>query len=100
VEEKPDGERDGHDETERRAAPRTPGRHLSQPGQKKREQEDDGEGPRGAAPGQAVPSARPAAARAKPPARRSRVTARSSGSVRAPPMTVMKLVSPSQRGTT
>jgi len=100
VKEESDEERDRDDESERQAAPRAPDRDLSQPGQEEREQEDDGEVPRGAAPGQAVPSALRAQARAKPPARRSRVTARSSGSVRAPPMTVRKLVSPSQRGTT
>jgi hypothetical protein len=100
VEEQSCEERDRDDEAQGQASLRTSDRDLSQPGQEKREQEDDGERPRGAAPGQAVPSALRAAARAKPPASRSRVTARSSGRVRAPPMTVRKLVSPSQRGTT
>lgn len=92
--------RQSDDEAERKTAPRAPHRRLSQPRQKQREQEDDGEGPPGATLGQAVPSPLRPVAREKPTARRSRVTARSSGSVRVPPMTVRKLVSPSQRGTT
>jgi hypothetical protein len=100
MEKQPEQERHADDEAERKAPPRTPDGRLSQPGQKEREEKNDGQGRPGAAPRQAVPSALRAAARAKPSASRPRVTARSSGSVRAPPMTVRKLVSPSQRGTT
>jgi len=96
VEREPGQERGQHDPEERGAAPGPAQDGLPEPGDEKCEG-DGGSGPP-AGRRQAGPSAGPPAAKARE--RRPQVTSRSSGTVRVPPRTVMKFVSPSQRGTT